>query len=112
MIYVKDLERMVSFYGETLGLKAFEETRVDGFVEFDAGGIRFALHAIPAEIASRIEIASPPRPRETNPVKLTFQVGDVSSERKRLEGLGVTFIERPWGARDAVDPEGNIFGIE
>lgn len=107
MFYVKDLDRMVSFYGETLGLKMIEETRVANFVEFDAGAVRFALHAVPREIADQIEISSPPKPREKCPVKLTFEV-----EVKRLQGLGVTMIERPWGAWDAVDPEGNIFGIE
>jgi catechol 2,3-dioxygenase-like lactoylglutathione lyase family enzyme len=107
MFYVKDLDRMASFYGETFGLKVIDETRVDGFVEFDAGGTRLALHAIPREIADQIEISSPPQPREKCPVKLTFEV-DV----KVLKTLGVTVIERPWGSFDGVDPEGNIFGIE
>lgn len=107
MFYVKDLDRMVSFYRETLGLKVIEETRLGNFAEFDAGGTRFALHAIPREIADQIEISSPPKPRETCPVKLTFE-----AEVSRLQALGVTIIERPWGACDAVDPEGNIFGIE
>jgi catechol 2,3-dioxygenase-like lactoylglutathione lyase family enzyme len=106
MLYVKDLDRMVSFYGEILGLKAIEETRTGNFVEFDADGTRFALHAIPREIADQIEISSPPKPREQCPVKLTFE-----AEAKRLKALGVTIIERPWGSCDAVDPEGNIFGI-
>lgn len=107
MIFVKDLERMAAFYGETLGLKVIEETRAANFVEFDAGGVRFALHAIPREIADQIEISSPPTAREKCPVKLTFEV-----ELQRLQALGVTIIERPWGSSDAVDPEGNIFGIE
>jgi len=110
MFYVKDLDRMVSFYGETLGLKVIEETRAGDFVEFDAGGTRFALHAIPLEFADQIEITSPPKPREKCPVKLTFAVED--AEHERLKALSVKIIERPWGARDAVDPEGHIFGIE
>ena len=46
-----------------------------------------------------------------NPVKLSFEVEDVASEVKRLEGLGVTIVRRPWGSHEAIDPEGNIFGI-
>ena len=111
MIFVKDLPRMAAFYRDTLGLKAIEETRMENWVEFDTGAARFALHAIPAQIAAQIEIASPPRPRETNPVKLSFEVADVDSERQRLEALGVPIVQRPWGAYDGVDPEGNIFGI-
>ena len=110
MIFVKDLDRMVAFYSDTLGLKAIEETRLGSFVEFDAGGTRFALHAIPREIADQIEISSPPTPREKCPVKLTFEVED--AEFKRLQELGVTIIQRPWGGCEAVDPEGNIFGLE
>ncbi len=111
MLFVKDLDRMVAFYAGTLGLKPIEETRLDNWVEFDSGGARFSLHAIPAEIANQIEISSPPKPRETGAVKLSFETGDAASERRRLAALGVTFIKRPWGAYEGVDPEGNIFGL-
>jgi len=112
MLYVKDIDRMAAFYTNTLGLKPIEETRMKNWVEFEAGGARFALHAIPPEIADRIEILSPPRPRETNPVKLSFAVDDVASERQRLESLGVPIVQRPWGSYEGIDPEGNIFGID
>ena len=111
MVYVKDLPRMRAFYGEMLGVKPSNDTWTDSWTEFDAGGVLFALHAIPPEIASQIEIASPPRPRGQNPVKLIFEVDDVDAERARLESLGVTMVQRPWGAWDGIDPEGNVFGI-
>ena len=96
MLFVNDLPRMAAFYSEVLGLKPIEETRLDTYVEFDAGPATFALHSIPVEM--RCEIASPPQPREENPVKFSFEVQDVVAERKRLEGLGVTILERPWGS--------------
>ena len=111
LIYVKDLDRMAAFYGEILGLRAIESTRTESWVEFGAGGIRFGLHAIPAAIAEGIEIASPPRARKDNPIKLSFAVEDVASERRRLESLGVPLVERPWGSCDGIDPEGNVFGL-
>ena len=111
MIYVKDIDRMIAFYANTMGLKSIEATRMENWVEFEAGGIRFALHAIPPEAADQIEISSPPLPRENNPVKLSFDVDDVDRERRRLESLGVPMIARPWGSYDGVDPEGNVFGI-
>ena len=111
MIYVKDLARLRGFYEGTLGLRAIEETRTDSYVEFDAGGVRFALHAIPAHMAEGIEISCPPRVRETNPVKLIFAVDDLEREQARLQSLGVTVIARPWGGCDGIDPEGNVFGI-
>ena len=109
MIYVSDVPRMAAFYADTLRLRPIEETRQDGYVAFDAGGSTFALHAIVG--AEPCKISSPPKPRETNPVKLSCEVEDVASEVERLEGLGVTIVRRPWGAHDAIDPEGNIFGL-
>jgi catechol 2,3-dioxygenase-like lactoylglutathione lyase family enzyme len=111
MIYVKDLNLMAAFYANTLGLKPVEETRTQNWVEFEAGAAKFSLHAIPSEVADRIQISSPPIPREKNPVKLSFEVDDVVSVRKRLESLGVTILQRPWGSLDGIDPEGNVFGI-
>src|SRR5262245_37433742 len=108
MVYVKDLPRMRAFYGEMLGVKPSNDTWTDSWTEFDAGGVLFALHAIPPEIASQIEIASPPRPRGQNPVKLIFEVDDLDAERARLESLGITMVQRPWGAWDGIDPEGNV----
>jgi catechol 2,3-dioxygenase-like lactoylglutathione lyase family enzyme len=111
MLFVKDLRLMVAFYGDVLGLKPVAETRTGNWVEFDAGGARFALHAIPPEMAEQVEISSPPRPREKSPVKLIFEVADVERERARLEALGIAMLIRPWGGCDAVDPEGNIFQL-
>jgi hypothetical protein len=51
-----------------LGVKPVNEKSVDEWAEFDTGSTRFALHAIPADIAKQIEISSPPRPREKDPV--------------------------------------------
>src|SRR6185295_10998827 len=100
MIYVKDLSRMTAFYGQTLGLKRVDDGRYDSWVEFDAGGARVALHAIPAEIARHISISSPATPREKDPVKLFFEVKDVEGERARLASLGVAMVRRPWGSWD------------
>ncbi len=111
IIFVKDLNRMAEFYGQALGLKPVAETRMENWVEFEAGAAKFALHAIPSEIADQIQISSPPQPREQNPVKLSFEVADVAYECQRLESLGVTVVQRPWGTYDAIDPEGNVFGI-
>jgi len=112
MLFVRDLPRMTSFYADVLGLKVIDETRMDTWVEFETGSTRFSLHAIPAEILTGIPPPpSPPKARESNPTRLDFSVADVESERARLESLGVPILVRPWGSYDAVDPEGNVFGI-
>lgn len=113
MLFVKDLERMKRFYCDMLGVEPTDQNSTNVWAAFDIGPVRFALHAIPAELAQKIEIASPPVPRETEPVKLIFEVKDVEGERERLESLGIRTMRRPWQqpgeACDAIDPEGNIF---
>lgn len=115
ILYVKDLKRMCNFYGELLGTKPRNRNWADVWATFDHGALRFALHAVPAELAANIEIASPPTPREGSPMKLIFEVEDVEAIRARLEALGIQTIRRAWqetgAAFDAVDPEGNIVQI-
>ena len=108
ILFVKDLPKMAAFYEHTLGLQPKSETRTNDWAEFDASGTILALHAIPAAIAATIDISSP---REQSPIKLCFFVTDLPTERARLEAAGVTFIDRPWGSVDALDPEGNVFQL-
>jgi catechol 2,3-dioxygenase-like lactoylglutathione lyase family enzyme len=109
MIFVNDLPRMAEFYTDTLGLKPIDTTRLENYVELESGGATLALHAIPADM--RCDPQLPVAARERTPIKLSFEVPDLESERRRLETLGVTVLRRPWGAYDAVDPEGNVFGL-
>ncbi len=111
MIFVRDLNRMASFYADALGLKPVEETRLENWVEFEGSGARLSLHAIPPAAAGQLKTSSPPEPREQAPTKLSFEVQDAASEIRRLESLGVPLVRRPWGAVDGIDPEGNVFGI-
>jgi catechol-2,3-dioxygenase len=109
LLFVKELDRMAAFYRDTVGLRPVAETQTRDWIEFETGGARLALHATPAAIADGIEILQPPRPRESTPIKLIFEVEDLSAERARLEAKGVPLRAHPWGACDATDPEGNIF---
>lgn len=115
ILYVKDLKRMCNFYSDLLGAKPTNQNWTDVWATFDHGALRFALHAVPAELAANIKIASPPIPREGSPVKLIFEVEDVEAIRTRLEALGIQTTRRAWqkpgAACDAVDPEGNIVQI-
>jgi extradiol dioxygenase family protein len=112
IIFAKDLEVMRRFYGEKLGLEPIPESQQPGWIEFEAGASRLALHAIPETIANSISVADPVQPREATPIKLVFAVGDVDAERSRLMAQGVTmFTTRPWGACDGIDPEGNVFQL-
>jgi catechol 2,3-dioxygenase-like lactoylglutathione lyase family enzyme len=115
MLYVKDLPRMKDFYHRMLGAQPVNTEWTETWALFEAGGTRFALHAIPVEYARNIEISSPPKARETSPVKLIFAVDNVPAERSRLEAMGIAMSQRPWQDAalecEGMDPEGNIFQI-
>src|SRR5215469_5617521 len=85
MLYAKDLERMKRFYGDLLKVEPSNRDWADVWALFETGGVRFHLHAIPAGIVESFEIASPPVMRESEAVKLIFEVKDVEAERERLE---------------------------
>jgi catechol 2,3-dioxygenase-like lactoylglutathione lyase family enzyme len=112
ILFAKDMDRMTAFYRDGLGLRLIPETREDGWVEFDAGGVMLALHAIPAAIAETIEITTPPQAREATPIKLVFEVDDIGAARAHLISHGAVMFEpRSWGGCDGLDPEGNVFQI-
>ena len=110
MLFVKDLQRMVAFYRDVLGLRPVEETRLPNWVEFH-GGAPFSLHAIPDAIAAGISIDMPPRVRDQGGVKLTFAVQDVEAALASIDAMGLPLLRRPWGVIEAVDPEGNVFAL-
>ena len=111
MLFVKDLDRMVAFYRDVLGLEPLEETRLESWVEFRGDGPRFSLHAIPPGIATAIDIDSPPRPREQSNAKLSYAVQSVDATLEKIEAMGLPLLRRPWGGTEAVDPEGNVFAL-
>jgi catechol 2,3-dioxygenase-like lactoylglutathione lyase family enzyme len=96
MIFAQDMKAMTEFYEEKIGLKVLE--RSPGFVDFDAGPVRLALHETNA--------ATPGR------TKICFYAEDVSSARAEMVSRGVKMGKDPGPGEglklcDTQDPEGN-----
>jgi catechol 2,3-dioxygenase-like lactoylglutathione lyase family enzyme len=103
VLYVRDMQRAITFYRDTLGLEPNFES--EHWTTFGTGSCTLALHA-----TDRRE----PGTGEPDP---TFLVADADAERARLAaaGVDVTEIREPApGVRvfDARDPDGNRFSIE
>jgi catechol 2,3-dioxygenase-like lactoylglutathione lyase family enzyme len=115
MVFAKDMARMSAFYRDGVGLVPVEDTRPDEWIRFDAGGVLFALHAIPAEVAKHIAISDPPKRRGDTAIKFTFHVADVEAARQQLLAHGAQMSEIARHADlelcDGLDPEGNVFQI-
>ena len=115
MLFTVDTRRMAAFYTGALGLPVIDGDPQGGFVRLDAGGCALALHAVPPDVADRIDIQDPPRAREDCAVKLAFHVDDIDAARASLAGRGARMGEtRRFGdvaICDGLDPEGNVFQI-
>lgn len=107
ILFAKDIDRLTAFYENALGLERNPERSDAAWVELGSGSAALALHAIPAEIAQRIQIAEPPVAREETAIKLVFRVTDVAIARTRVAEHGGFIVN----AHDAVDPEGNVFRL-
>jgi lactoylglutathione lyase len=96
-LYVRDLERSIAFYRDLLGIPLARE---GDWAEATFGdGVRFALHAAPAE-----------RVLGSGTLRVDFEVADVDAVATRLREAGVEVgeVERDdWGAAcEFVDPDG------
>jgi catechol 2,3-dioxygenase-like lactoylglutathione lyase family enzyme len=109
IVFVTDVARMQAFYQGTLGLPVIAAE--PGWVQLDAGGVIFALHAI----RSGSKLPDPPPERVDSPIKLCFHVDDVDAARTALVTAGVRMrdVHRYGGVAfcDGIDPEGNVFQI-
>jgi catechol 2,3-dioxygenase-like lactoylglutathione lyase family enzyme len=103
VLYVRDMERAIRFYRDTLGLEL--DVASEAWTTFRTGECTLALHA-----TERRE----PGMGEPDP---TFVVSDAAAERARLAGAGVdvTELREPVAGLsvfDARDPDGNRFSVE
>lgn len=106
IIWTDDLDSMVEFYRDTLGLTPHSVR--PAFVSFKWGNVRLGI-GTHAQVAGR----SSDRYR----VMVNLDVDDIHAEHERLAGAGVEFIRSPeqerWGGRVCTftDPDGNVLQL-
>jgi predicted enzyme related to lactoylglutathione lyase len=115
MVFAKDMQRMTAFYRDGIGLRFLADKSTPDWSEFDAGGVKFALHEIPGHIARGIHVAQPPKAREGTPIKLFFETEDIATARQTLIALGGIMDEVDgrlgFPSCSGLDPEGNVFTL-
>jgi predicted enzyme related to lactoylglutathione lyase len=116
VLYAKDLDRMVEFYA-ALGLKVDEVERSD-FAVLLGSELELSIVQIPKDIASQIEISTPPQARTRGGIKLAFVVASIEKSLEATRTLGGRIKEdakrwqfRGHAVQDAVDPEGNVYQL-
>jgi predicted enzyme related to lactoylglutathione lyase len=104
-IFVHDIERALSFYGEDLGLPLIK--RGSFGAEFMEGDTRLGIHpAVHPDAKAMVG-------RHTG---LTFQVENLLDFCERLHERGVQFLNEPtqqsWGIMAMIaDPDGNVIAL-
>lgn len=113
-LYAKDLRKVADFYAGLLDLRTVREA--EGLRVLAGDGLQLVVHAMPADLAAGVEITAPPRPRDDAALKFFFTVASLADAEQRALTLGgAVFGPRYPGAgfvaRNAFDPEGNIFQV-
>jgi predicted enzyme related to lactoylglutathione lyase len=102
--WVADMDRAVAFYRDVLGLKLLRQDS-GNWAEFDAGGERFALHALGAG-----------QTISQGGATAVFSVDDLDEASSELSARGISAVHEgdvEGYARFAsfLDPEGNVFQL-
>jgi hypothetical protein len=97
ILFTNAMDAMTAFYRDVIGLPIF--TREIGWVEFDAGACRIALHDGPGQPGKR-------------PPKLVFEAKDVAAARALLvrrgaKGMGPVMSTSSFDMCNGKDPDGN-----
>jgi predicted enzyme related to lactoylglutathione lyase len=116
VLYANDITRVATFYAKAIG---FDITHTEtSHTVLDSSIFQLVVHAIPADIAATIEIATPPIRREDTPIKLGFPVASIGATRiaAAKHGGELNAKDREWefqGRRvcDGHDPEGNVIQV-
>ena len=105
-IWTDDVDRLVDFYRNTLGLKL--RGHKVGWANFEWGNLRLNLG-----LHGQVKGHS----KDPYRIMVTFGVTDIHSEHARLSDQGVEFIRVPeqehWGGWVAtfLDPDGNVLQL-
>ncbi len=106
ILFVSKFEDCLQFYRDVLGLKPKGTEGVHGdFVEFDAGGVTFALHGGYAG-----------KTHSTGPLSIHFEAPDIEATVARLSQAGAevgTPEKQEYGVYECSfrDPDGNEFDL-
>ena len=110
---VRDLERAIEFYRDTLGLPLLYAAPEFHYAAFDAGGTRLSLASSRDEGENAIKHGLP-----HGNTGIGLVVPDVDAAYAELAAKGVEFTlkpaKQPWGGYMGMfaDPDGNVFYLD
>ena len=114
LIYAKDFQSLASFYERVLGMQRLHED--EHIIVLESAALQLVIHALPAEIAARVKIGTPPQRRADVALKFFITVPAIAEAESAAQALGGQVFDERWqgpgfAACNAMDKEGNVFQL-
>ena len=114
LIYAKDFQSLASFYERVLGMQRLHED--EHIIVLESAALQLVIHALPAEIAARVRIGTPPQRRADVALKFFITVPAIAEAESAAQALGGQVFDERWqgpgfAACNAMDKEGNVFQL-
>jgi predicted enzyme related to lactoylglutathione lyase len=113
VLFAKDLAALSNFYQAVLAISASHSA--EDHVVIASTKLRLLIHRLPADVASTVQIANPPRARSQTAIKLMFEVASIADARQYAQEHGgqlfppeSEWVDGDFRVCDGTDPEGNV----
>ena len=114
LIYAKDFQSLAGFYEQVLGMQRLHEDA--NVIVLESAALQLVIHALPADIAARVKIGTPPQRRADVALKFFVTVPAIAEAESAAQALGGQVFDERWqgpgfAACNAMDKEGNVFQL-
>ncbi len=114
VIFSVDVRRLADFYQAVLGLTPTNDDSDDIRLRNDREEV--LVHSVSARVAKAITIHSPPKARDSSPIKPVFDVESLHAALEAVElnggvATGRTFSLDGLTRHDVLDPDGNVIQL-
>jgi predicted enzyme related to lactoylglutathione lyase len=114
VIFSVEVRRLADFYEAVLGVTPTNDGSDDIRLRSDREEV--LVHSVPARVARRISIKSPPEARDSSPIKPVFDVDSLQAALQAVErnggvATGRTFSMDGLTRHDVLDPDGNVIQL-
>lgn len=114
LIYAKDFQALARFYEQVLDMQRLHED--EHIIVLESAALQLLIHALPAEIAARVQVGKPPQRRADVALKFFVTVPVIAEAASVAQALGGQVFDERWqgpgfAVCNAMDSEGNVFQL-
>ncbi|MBS3020038.1 hypothetical protein DJFAAGMI_02792 [Comamonas sp. PE63] len=114
LIYAKDFQALARFYEQVLDMQRLHED--EHIIVLESAALQLLIHALPAEIAARVQVGRPPQCRADVALKFFVTVPAIAEAASVAQALGGQVFDERWqgpgfAVCNAMDCEGNVFQL-